>query len=88
MASVLSGTIEADDEHVQTAKPTRQPEVLVPGTAANGIRGVEEGGIVSLPPSSLTVVGDPATIVPSSSIGSSVPVPLRSYRCIRPVRDL
>ena len=57
-APLLSGTIEADDEtpvapsgSIGAQKARREPELLVPGTRANGSVGnpstVEEGGIVS-----------------------------------------
>lgn len=57
-APLLSGTIEADDDtpiapsgSIGAQKARREPEVLVPGTQANGNvatpGSVEEGGIVS-----------------------------------------
>jgi len=57
-APLLSGTIEADEEATSSlprgnigqnasTSSTRQPVVLVPDTAGNGVSN-EEGGIVSL----------------------------------------
>lgn len=57
-APLLSGTIEADEDaptvpsgSIGSSQPRREPEVLVPGTQANGSVGnagtAEEGGIVS-----------------------------------------